>query len=651
MKKKVTGSEKIHPLGNKKFPVMIIALLTIILYGNTLFNKYSMDDDFVVYKNETVKKGVKAIPEIFTTYYATGKANYDYRPIVKTTFAIEQQLWGDNPLLSHLINILLYFLICFLLFQLLRKYLTNYDPLFVLFAVIVFVVHPIHTEVVASLKNRDELLSFLFSLLALKYFMKYFGDKKWIEIVYAILFFIIAILSKSSAFVFALIIPVTAYIFKKIELKKLIAFFILLVFVYLLTKYIPKLYLPQSTRVVQLFENPLYFEPNLFKRIPTGLIGILYYLKLLIFPQPLLFYYGYNMIPIGNWGSSLFILSLLLHVTLLSLSLYLIKKKPILSYAILFYLISVSMFSNIFKPVPGIIGERFVFGASFGFCLAVVYLIFMIFKRRPEDGKKIKAIDPKIITVLLLIIIPFSVKTISRNKAWKTHLSLFESDIKYLDKSAKANNLYASIILEEAYKKENAINRQELVDKAIRHFTRATEIYPDYSIAWNNLGTMYFNFYHQYDKSIFYFRRATEVDTNYYEAYFNLGNAYEKTGNTMMAIKYFRKAIEKNIRFFVAYTYLSNVYFRLGIIKQGIFLNQMIKEIEPKSDIPYVNLANFYLRKGDTLQTIVNAEKAVELNSGNQKIASWLYNYYTAKKDLQKAQFYLNIVDKNQTGK
>lgn len=651
MKKKVTGSEKIHPLGNKKFPVMIIALLTIILYGNTLFNKYSMDDDFVVYKNETVKKGVKAIPEIFTTYYATGKANYDYRPIVKTTFAIEQQLWGDNPLLSHLINILLYFLICFLLFQLLRKYLTNYDPLFVLFAVIVFVVHPIHTEVVASLKNRDELLSFLFSLLALKYFMKYFDDKKWIEIVYAILFFIIAILSKSSAFVFALIIPVTAYIFKKIELKKLIAFFILLVFVYLLTKYIPKLYLPQSTRVVQLFENPLYFEPNLFKRIPTGLIGILYYLKLLIFPQPLLFYYGYNMIPIGNWGSSLFILSLLLHVTLLSLSLYLIKKKPILSYAILFYLISVSMFSNIFKPVPGIIGERFVFGASFGFCLAVVYLIFMIFKRRPEDGKKIKAIDPKIITVLLLIIIPFSVKTISRNKAWKTHLSLFESDIKYLDKSAKANNLYASIILEEAYKKENAINRQELVDKAIRHFTRATEIYPDYSIAWNNLGTMYFNFYHQYDKSIFYFRRATEVDTNYYEAYFNLGNAYEKTGNTMMAIKYFRKAIEKNIRFFVAYTYLSNVYFRLGIIKQGIFLNQMIKEIEPKSDIPYVNLANFYLRKGDTLQTIVNAEKAVELNSGNQKIASWLYNYYTAKKDLQKAQFYLNIVDKNQTGK
>ena len=303
------------------------------------------------------------------------------------------------------------------------------------------------------------------------------------------------------------------------------------------------------------------------------------------------------------------------------------------------------MFSNILKPVPGIIAERFAFAASFGFCIAAVYLIFMILRIRPEENKSKSKIDPKLVIVMMLLIIPYAAKTISRNTDWKDHKTLYENDIKYLKNSAKGNNLYASIIVEEAYKKENASNRQELVDKAIKHFTRATEIYPGYSVAWNNLGTMYFNFYRQYDKSIFYFQKATEADTNYYEAYFNLGNAYDKTGNSLMAMKFFQKAIEKNYKFFIAYTYLSGVYFKLGYTKQAIQLNEIVKEIDPNSDVSYVNLANFFLRSGDTIRAIKNAEKAVDLNSGNQKIASWLYSYYSAKGNQTKAQYFLNFAN------
>lgn len=646
MKKKVTKTAEKRTAFSKRLPVIIIAALILMIYGNTLFNKYSMDDDFVVYKNETVKKGIKGIPEIFKTRYATGNANFDYRPVVKTSFAIEQQIWGDNPFLSHLINLLLYFFVCLLLFRLLQKYLVGYDQIFILFAVILFAAHPIHTEVVASLKNRDELLSFLFSVLTLKFFMNYFDDGKKRNILIAVLFFITALLSKPSAFVFALIIPVTAYFFKRVQIKKLAIVFFLLLVTYVITKYIPLLYLPQSTRVVQYFENPLYFASGIIAKIPLGITGLIYYLKLMIFPHPLVFYYGYNMIPMSGWTSPLFIISLFLHISLLGIAIYLIKKRPILSYSILFYLISISMFSNILKPVPGIIAERFAFGASFGFCMALVYIIFVVFKQNPEIQKARGKASKKAIILLILIIIPFSIKTITRNTAWKTHISLYENDIKYLDKSAKANNLYASIILEEAYKKENTNKRQALVEKAIKHFTRATEIYPGYSIAWNNLGTMYFNFYHQYEKSIYYFTKAVESDTNYYEGYFNLGNAYDKSGKTLPAMKNFGKSIEKNNKFFIAYTYLTAIYFRLGIIKQGVFLNKMLMEIEPRSDVPYANLANFYLKQKDTMQTVINAERAVELNNGNQKIAAWLYNYYMDKHNKEKAQFYYDILNK-----
>ena len=78
--------------------ILVFFVLAYILYGNTIMNKWAVDDEFVTH-NETVKKGLKAVPEIFSTFYVSksgnlGSQNTDYRPIVKLTFALEYQLWG-----------------------------------------------------------------------------------------------------------------------------------------------------------------------------------------------------------------------------------------------------------------------------------------------------------------------------------------------------------------------------------------------------------------------------------------------------------------------------------------------------------------------------------------------------------------------------
>src|ERR1035437_9544609 len=139
--------------------VMIIGLC-FVLYGNTIPNHYSMDDELVTNTNKRVEGGIKAIPGIWTSLYSEGKLKYEYRPVVKTVFAIEYQIFGDNPHVSHFINILIYIFTCLLLFNLLKKLLKDFNPVFPFIAVLLFIAHPIHTEVVASLKNRDEMLSF-----------------------------------------------------------------------------------------------------------------------------------------------------------------------------------------------------------------------------------------------------------------------------------------------------------------------------------------------------------------------------------------------------------------------------------------------------------------------------------------------------------
>ncbi|MES2763000.1 MAG: hypothetical protein V4677_12380, partial [Bacteroidota bacterium] len=93
-----------------------------MLYGNSLKNKYSLDDDYVTVTNFPVKgkefspnhklvsKGFGGIVKIWKSRYAhDSEASFDYRPFVTTTFAIEYAIFGQNPFISHLVNLLLYF--------------------------------------------------------------------------------------------------------------------------------------------------------------------------------------------------------------------------------------------------------------------------------------------------------------------------------------------------------------------------------------------------------------------------------------------------------------------------------------------------------------------------------------------------------------
>ncbi|MBK8366589.1 MAG: hypothetical protein IPL10_03970 [Bacteroidetes bacterium] len=122
-----------------------------------------MDDQFVT-ENSYTNKGLKTIKKIFTSYYAEsdGKNNYEYRPIVKLSFALEHELFGVRPWVGHLINILLYAICLLLLYKVLLLIFHQQTSTFNLLIVLLFAVLPIHTEVVASLKNRDVLLCFCF---------------------------------------------------------------------------------------------------------------------------------------------------------------------------------------------------------------------------------------------------------------------------------------------------------------------------------------------------------------------------------------------------------------------------------------------------------------------------------------------------------
>jgi hypothetical protein len=144
-------------------------VLTVVLYVNSFNHSFNLDDQLVTDSHRLTSRGVSAIAEIIRSpYYQDDLGySYDYRPVTHISFALQHQLFGPSARAGHMINVLLYALSVLLVFSLSRKLLNGLSPWGPLAVASLFAVHPMHTEVVCSLKNRDEMLSLLFSLLAL----------------------------------------------------------------------------------------------------------------------------------------------------------------------------------------------------------------------------------------------------------------------------------------------------------------------------------------------------------------------------------------------------------------------------------------------------------------------------------------------------
>ena len=189
---------------------LIIFVVPFLLYISSAQYDYNLDDNLVTQNQPLTSQGISAIPEIFkSNYYSDNMGySYEYRPMVLTSFAIEHQFFGDNPHVSHFINVLLYAFLCFLLYRCLRRFFKNTNYLFSFIIALVFALYPMHTEVVCSIKNRDELLSMIFGLFAFRFAMLFAAGKSYKDLFFVALFFILALLSKKSVLIFGTVIPV-----------------------------------------------------------------------------------------------------------------------------------------------------------------------------------------------------------------------------------------------------------------------------------------------------------------------------------------------------------------------------------------------------------------------------------------------------------
>lgn len=170
-------------LSSHIFCITFISLLSFISYWNTLSNGFIWDDGVVIVENTAIRNlDLQTLIRFFTDkevfVHAVGEV---YRPLAILTYAIDYKLFGLDPFGYHLTNIILHTLnsiLAFLVASIIIKPVTrntqyaSRNTLPALFTGILFAVHPIHTEAVGWIKDRDDLLALFFFLIAFYLFVR-----------------------------------------------------------------------------------------------------------------------------------------------------------------------------------------------------------------------------------------------------------------------------------------------------------------------------------------------------------------------------------------------------------------------------------------------------------------------------------------------
>jgi protein O-mannosyl-transferase len=630
---------------NRNIYLLFLAA-AFILYGNTLKNNYAIDDNLVLQNNPVIDQGLSGIPLVFSSKYVTNdKRSFDYRPVVKLLAGIEVLIWGYRPALSHLINILLYALALIVLFRLLKKILPDYEQTLVMLIVLLFAAHPVHTEVVASIKNRDELLSFLFALLSADRFFLWVDSGRLKHFIFASGLFFIAMLSKSSAFVFIALIPLVIWFSGKLTLKEgtliAVSTFILGAAFFI----IPRFIIGGEGRNPDFFENPLFFDRSFDMKLGTAGFTLLHYSKLLLFPFRLLYYYGYDMIPVVSVTDPVAIISLLAHAALFVWGIILLRRNHPVGLGIVYYFIAVSMFSNILIPAVGIVADRFVFNASLGLCIILGYLFFKgQQERKHKKGNEFLKLFGYLLIPLLIF---YSVKTISRNTAWKDSLTLYENDMPHLDRSFKAHLLYSNAMFKEIVRTSSdqryASRNMQWTHLSVGLLNEALTIWDQYPNAWNTLGAFHFMILKDYQTAGNCFSKALNLNPDYTEALFNMGFCYENLGKPDSAMVFYSRCIRSDSLYANAYNRTLLLQLQAGDTTAALNTNSLILSQFPESDAPHINLGNYYLMTGDTIAAFLEWEKAIEKMPENPPLLDALVQYYRMTGNNQKEEKYLQL--------
>ncbi|MCX5715500.1 MAG: tetratricopeptide repeat protein [Candidatus Omnitrophica bacterium] len=529
--------------------ICLIAAAGLAVYANSFGNQFVWDDFTFVAENPAIRKLTNFVsfftrPETLTT---SGISKDTYRPLVAASFSVDYFFWKLNPRYYHIESVLFHIINAVLLYFLMRVIIK--DATASALVSLLFLAHPVQTEVVDWIARRGDVIGvFCYLLAAIAHFRIRRGrDKKPLLYSGMIMLFAVAVLFKETTITLPLILISADALFpqpsgtRKRSLRYYLPFFAVIV-LYMLTR----------RAVVGPIAQCAWWGGGPFPTFLTMCKVFVNYIRLLIFPMNLCADYVIPVImSVANAG---FLISFFILCAIAAAAFSLRSYSRLFTFGVCWFFISLIPASNIF-PIKILLAERFLYIPSIGFFIAVIGLVL---KQKDRLKKTLYAA----IGILLVI---FGVLTAERNKDWKDEITFFTANLKRSPLSVRMR-----------YDLGRRYAQNKMYPEAISEFESAIKLDRYHYRSYLSLGNIYFD-RRNYDEALECYTKAESLDPSNYGTPYNIGQVYYKKGDMAGAIKNFKRAVflaknSAHLHYSLAVAYYKNRQIEDAVRELGIAL-------------------------------------------------------------------------------
>ena len=605
-----------------------LALFAFILYANTLGHGYVLDDPLAIGKNDLVKKGIAGIPELLSNHYRAGTEGAGasallYRPLSLVTFAVEWSLAPNSPGFGHFMNALWYALTAAMLFAALRLLFRGYHWLWAAGATLLFAAHPLHTEVVANIKSRDEILNLFFAAAAFYAWARWLAQPagKWLALALGAYF--LALLSKESAVTLLLVFPLASWFFYEKTARQsaghgLLFFLPVVLFLLLRALVLSK---TADNFVISEMDNPIMAAQGFGERSATSFMVLWKYFQMLVFPHPLVSDYSFRHLSVVGWSNWQALAGLVLYSGLAVLTVRGLLRRQALAFCSAAFLCGVALYSQLPLVIGTLFGERLMYAPSLWFCAGASLLLWRLsgFDLKAHSDTDDLPPAKKIqggAAILLAIALLFAYQTISRNPDWAGNFALFSADVEKAPNSVRLHNGMGGELYAKASAEDQETEKAKLLEQMAEHSQAAIDIRPN-PVSYLNLGNVAIS-RNQFAESIKNYEKALELAPNYGLARINISRSYQAWGriegkqnnNPRRAAELLEKALEYGTGDASLHLDLGAAYGMSGQNDKAIPHFEKSVQLDPGNKIAWGNLSVAYRAAGNIAKAEECAQKA-----------------------------------------
>jgi hypothetical protein len=199
------------------------------------------------------------------------------------------------------------------------------------------------------------------------------------------------------------------------------------------------------TSIVTLLNNALMATNDRSTQVASALVYLSMYVRMLFWPHPLSFDYGYNAIRLHTFADPAVWLSVGLLAVLAGVFAWGFRSRRVESFAVLWFAASIAAVSNLFFLVSTNFGERLLYIPSVLVCYLAAHWLFKA--ARASDRSLVECSrSPVVVAPLLLVVAVSSVRTVSRTREWREQITLFKADVAKFPNSARLNNYFGNLL-------------------------------------------------------------------------------------------------------------------------------------------------------------------------------------------------------------